>query len=432
MRLLIILSLALFSFGANEVSHAEPVFETLCSRAEPLRNNLRSYENEVGEYTLNIQMMETYKHFRTCKSKDPNVKIAPAFDVQLSALEKELQKQKDSTTQEWKNLNQRSLEIFTQTRALYQEYLEKLIKKNPSSNSVKIFKQFKERVRTVRLNKSRYCNSFNSTYNFVSHSIDTCNELLTYPRTTLITIYAHELTHSIDPCSLQLSLYHITTENPFSTGQLGAESDKDAYTVLPLDWALDSLFLERDQIQTVMSPLPLASNPYRSVLTCLQSSDSIHAQARKNPLKKATIQDEERMCSSSLQDGQMTEGFADWAAYEVLAHFLSKKTESDLSRQIFEGTLNVITNQCLSLQSDIEIEMRKAIVASDKCRGENEAFLNFQSNLRNQLLLDTHPQGKLRINKLYGAQPVLANLLKKHLKMNRNSKSDDITYCKQR
>ncbi|HEY8270847.1 MAG TPA: hypothetical protein VIG33_08140, partial [Pseudobdellovibrionaceae bacterium] len=423
-------SLLLMVFGINDSAKAGSVYQTLCSKAGLNKNQVRAYENNQGEYVLNIQMFETYKHFRACTHKDPRVKINPSFEPQLEFLENELKKHQDVQSQEWTDLNHRSFEIFRETQTLYQEYIENLISGKTSAAQKNVLEKIKKRITTVRINKSHDCNSFNSNYNFVSHSIDTCNELLSYPLTTLMAIYAHEITHSIDPCSLQFPLSHIAKENPFSSNQLiGENAYNDAYTALPLEWALEDLFLEKDQLRTVIAPLRFELNPFQKALECLQSEKSIHAQKRKKPLEKSNVKDEEHMCSSSLQDGQMAETFADWMAYEVLAYSFKKQKSPELSEQIFEGTLNVVANECEQLESEIEVEMRKAITASAKCRSDNENFFNFQKRLRDQTLLDTHPHGELRINKLYGAQPTLRRLLQKHLRTEKDSLHDKVIYC---
>ncbi|MGZ3796545.1 MAG: hypothetical protein ACXVB1_09275 [Pseudobdellovibrionaceae bacterium] len=426
-----VLSALLSLLALSELSNAESVYQALCSKAGLNKNQVRSYENNQGEYVVNIQMLETYKHYRGCTKRDPSVKIDPLFEPKLQLLENELKKHEDVQSQEWLDLNRRSFEIFRETQAIYQEYIEKLIQGRTSAAQKKILAKIKERIATVRINKSRDCNSFNSDYNFVSHSIDTCNELLSYPRTTLMAIYAHEITHSIDPCSLQFSLSHIDKENPFSGNQLMEQKAyEDAYTALPSAWAMEDLFLEKDQLRVVMAPLPFKLNPFHEVLECLQSKESVHAQKRKNPLEESNVKDDEHMCSSTLQDGQMAETFADWMAYEVLASYLKKQPSPKLSEQIFEGTLNIIANECEQLESEIEVEMRKAITASAKCRVDNEKFFNFQKNLRGQKLLDTHLHGSLRINKLYAVHPTLRRFLQKYLRIDEDSLSNQARYCK--
>ncbi|MGZ3775400.1 MAG: hypothetical protein ACXVCY_09415 [Pseudobdellovibrionaceae bacterium] len=331
-------------------------------------------------------MFETYKHFRSCKNAGKEFLKNPLYAKTIENLENELVKQLDNESESWSQLNKRNLEIFTEAKTLLIEYLDKRLTKTTDKNQKKSLASIKNRVATVRLNKSHYCNSFNSNYNFVSHSIDTCNELLTYPDTTLFVIYAHELSHSIDPCSLQFSLSLINSENPFKQNQIFNESQpNNAYTTLPRKWALEDLMVDDNQLVTLEPPLPFKQNDFKNILNCLQLPDSVQAKKRKNKITNPTVADDEKMCSSSLQDGQMAEAFADWIAYEVLIPYLEKNRKTlDLKEAVYDGTLNIIANECSQLESNIELEMKKSINAVPGCKADNEHFLNFNNSCENK------------------------------------------------
>lgn len=90
-----------------------------------------------------------------------------------------------------------------------------------------------------------------------------------------------------------------------------------------------------------MKPLRYDSNPFKNVLECLQTEGSVQAHQRQNKIEKALVVDEERMCSSIFEDGQMAETFADWVAYEVLAHSFEKNQKGNLKQKVFESDVEV-------------------------------------------------------------------------------------------
>ncbi|MGZ3769973.1 MAG: hypothetical protein ACXVCP_08230 [Bdellovibrio sp.] len=410
-------------------SRANTVYKAFCEMNQANKNQLKIYENYNGDYAINLQMFETYKHFRACKNKDLNLKIDSTYDSALKNLEIEFQHQQNLKLEEIAELNHKSFEAFTEAQSLLERYFNELIAKTSEPMRKNILIQIKNRVATVRLNKARYCNAFNANYNFVSHSVDTCTEILSLPKTTLVAIYAHELTHSIDPCSLQFSFFKIKDENPFWREQLTEKSvPLDAYTALPKDWATEDLILEEQQIETAMQPLLYALNPYQKVLECIQSKQSVNAQKRRNPIEQPLVVDNEQMCSSTLQDGQMAEGFADWMAYEVLAYAFDKAKEEDLKEKVFETVLNITSNECSQTESAVEIAMRTAVMASEKCQDENKTFFMRQKNLRDQTLVDTHPSGLRRVDRLFAVQPIIRKLLLKYY-FPKEFITDDGIYC---
>lgn len=280
------------------------------------------------------------------------------------------------------------------------------------------------------MSKSKFCNSYNTSYNPVNHSISICDEILSFPESTLAVILAHELAHALDPCMVQFTLSHVDNENPFADKNSVSDINdlKDGFTTIPYEWAKLDFFVEREHFKTSASPIEYTKNPFRPVTICLQSPQSVHAERRKNTIANSIVPDEERMCNSAFDDGQMQEAFADWLGYEIFALYIESKPQIEQAQLLREGTLNITTNECAELESDFEIQMRSAILNSEKCKADNVVYFQLVEQLRSQKLKDNHPGGQLRIDRLFFAQPYLQSLSIKYLNAV-TTESNKLNYC---
>lgn len=106
---------------------------------------------------------------------------------------------------EYDRNEQRTINIFKDVKKDLIEIVEKSYdKKNPSYEVVL------ERLKTIRYEKKNFieflgttdCLSPNASYMPNRHSIKICPQLMNSPTEMIATVVAHELAHSIDPCSL--------------------------------------------------------------------------------------------------------------------------------------------------------------------------------------------------------------------------------------
>jgi hypothetical protein len=405
-------------------------YRELCSQIAQDKHSIYAYKNNNNEYLINVHLLGVYKHFKGCKARDENVKINSSFDSQIQEIEQEIKKIENLDAETLSRLNLRMFNIFNQIKNLHIDYLNRISVKNSDPKKRHILEDLKTRISKIRLSKSKYCNSYNTSYNPINHSISICDETLFFPESTLAVILAHELAHALDPCMLQFTLSHVDNENPFASKNSVSDISelKDGYTTIPFEWAKLDFFVEREHFKTSAAPTEYSKNPFRTVTKCLQSPQSVHAEPRKNTIANSIVTDEERMCNSAFDDGQMQEAFADWLGYEIFALFLESKPQAKQAQLIKEGTLNITTNECADLESDFEIQMRSAILNSEKCKADNAAYFQLVDQLRSQKLKDNHPGGQLRIDRLFYAQPYLQSLSSKYLNAV-TAESNKLKYC---
>lgn len=74
--------------------------------------------------------------------------------------------------------------------------------------------------------------------------------------------------------------------------------------------------------------------------------------------------------------------------------------------------------------------MRTAILSSETCKEDNEKFFNRQKSLREQKLVDTHPNGSRRVDRLFAVHPEIQRLLFKYYPADPSQvKSDRAAHC---
>ncbi len=404
--------LAPLAFGGSETVS---LFDRFCSEFQQASEQPLSYTNQKSEHVANIQMIETFKLFKTCQFKDPGVRIKPQFNANLNEIESAFKKTLNLSQDDISVLNQRALNIFNSTQSLYLNLLKDL-EVSPANLSVKkYYSELAQRISTVRLLRSKNCNMNNAAYDPITHSIHICKEILNYPEATLVAVIAHELSHSIDPCLLQFSLSSILGSNPFSNKDYISEKSGPlkAYTTIPFEWAESDFDVLRENFQTISPGRTALENPFYQKIKCLERDESVHAKPRLMPLGDSVINDTEGMCSATTQDGEIQESFSDWMAYEVLALYLKKLPASELKPALFEGVLNITANECSTLQSNIEMEMRALMLKSPLCSPEAERFFKQVDQLRSQTFVSAHPNGQRRVDRLYLAQPLIRKMIQK-------------------
>jgi hypothetical protein len=404
--------LAPIAFGGSAKAS---LFDQFCSEFQQVSEQPLAYTNQKSEYVVNIQMIETFKLFKACQFKDPGVQIKPQFNAKFNEIESAFKKTLSLSQDDISALNFRALRIFNSTQILYLHLLRNL-EESPANLTVKkYYAELEQRVSTVRLFKSKNCNMNNAAYDPITHSIHICKEILNYPEATLVAVIAHEFSHSIDPCLLQFSLSSILGSNPFSNKDYISDRSGPlkAYTTIPFEWAESDFDVLRANFQTISPGRAAIENPFYQKIKCLERNESVHAKPRLIPLGDSIINDTEGMCSATTQDGEIQESFSDWMAYEVLALYLKKLPASELKPALFEGVLNITANECSTLQSEIEMEMRTLMLKSPLCSPEAERFFKQVDQLRSQTFMSAHPNGQRRVDRLYLAQPSIRKLIQK-------------------
>lgn len=422
--------ISIFSFDSRA---SDSLFDHLCSDFHAVRNKAISYRNSNSEYVVNIQMLETYKKFETCQAKDQNIKLDPSFDLKVAEIEATFENSMNLTAEDLSFLNTKALRIFNLSKDRYLSILRSLQEKASAPDVKETFGELQQRIRTVRLTKSKACGMYNAAYDPITHSINICKEILKYPEATLVSIIAHELSHSIDPCILQFSLSSVIGSNPFfKRDAVFNESDlKNAYTTIPFEWAESDFDIPKENFQTLSQGFGFDRNPFKQNIMCLEGENSVRAIPRQDSLKNSSVEDAAGMCSSSSGSGEIQESFADWMAYEILALHLRDLSVPRKNEALYEGVLNITVNECRTLESDIEREMKRLMQNSPICGPDVEKFFVFLDKLRGQRLVGSHPNGQRRVDRLFLAQPYIRSLIDGNI-LSRDAGSGDLSlrYCR--
>ena len=133
----------------------------------------------------------------------------------------------------------------------------------------------------------------NAFYSPINHSMNMCPGILMLPDPSLLFVIAHEIGHSIDPCSFQIPLMLVDSDkvNKFISESSFSKLDSESFKKLfPKDTAmmnLEPLFFINDSDQVskmvekgflkVVDPgLNLKQYPFKSVVNCFVDKNHIH------------------------------------------------------------------------------------------------------------------------------------------------------------
>lgn len=313
------------------------------------------------------------------------------------------------------------------------------------------------------------CPGPNAFYNPGTHSFTLCPQVMQLPDASIKAIIAHELGHSIDPCTITSSLIQVDGQkNPAFDDSKKIDYFKETREkngIIDLKLTLPSQTLDnkdamvdifpeynnqnRSKIyqnfttKTLSSSIPIEKNPFASVISCLGSSKSIGAKSASEKeiektidevigqLKASGATDESEKiknlqkaksnlpelvktkgyCAGFLptQGGgksQFQEAFADWVAGEVLAKDLNGLSEKDKKIKTFESIGFFAGVGCASVQEAANAKV-KDLVKQIGCdqKIDNDLQNLFTISQANGRTSDEHPFEADRVNKVFFANP---------------------------
>ncbi|NDG85210.1 MAG: hypothetical protein EBX52_09280, partial [Proteobacteria bacterium] len=321
---------------------------------------------------------------------------------------------------------------FTRFEEVKKSIVRILDAKRTPANASQI-DSMKARIRTIRfedpLKGGAVCQGGpNAFYQPAEHSFTLCPSVLMLPDETLRSIIAHELGHSIDPCSITSDLIEVTgegktgksgpgdlgdlmnmtqgpTKKDFSPKIPSQESDSKDRRVNTSPEEIDEKLKGEYQsysIKTLAPGIPIDRNPLKSVVECLGTKSSVEARKVDQKYIETAIRDrikdlkgsgipgnsseitrledvEENLpslvkqkgyCSgvlpSSEGESQFQEAFSDWVSGEVTAQTLKSAPPEDRKRLAFESVGFLPAVDCPVIDAGID-DYKKALLASLKC-----------------------------------------------------------------
>lgn len=295
------------------------------------------------------------------------------------------------------------------------------------------------------------CTSPNAFYDPQKHEFVICPQVMMLPKSSLMMIIAHEIAHSIDPCTLssELKEYKITGDlnrtkmflqmmKQSPDNLILSDLDSEDKTLYSVDYTEDkntmaSLKYEYlDGIEptnnVIAKGIPAENNPFSKILTCFESPSSIEAtkfdpnlaiekvkKSLKDSDKKYSEDDlksfinRKKYCSfvSGSIDGHRSkyeETFADWMATEVVAHedLLSKEKAIE-SAGFFAQFLCPVKNSFI----DKITAFRKA----NGCASEDNTSAFDAMSTYGWLKGDSHAGATKRVERIMFANPAIAKAI---------------------
>ncbi|WP_413558626.1 hypothetical protein [Bdellovibrio sp. HCB209] len=277
------------------------------------------------------------------------------------------------------------------------------------------------------------CISPNAAYNLEDHSITICPQTMNMPEGALVGTLAHEFGHSFDSCSSAL-----------------AYSSQGA--VFPL-W-MNMLVKENKSKQTV-DGISAKENPFKNVITCLQSEKSIgvkvptkselHAAVDKkrkfleSEMQEAFREDQEQSdgeesfsrgssrdasvaalddedsninkyyddyCGCAALSGSilLNEAFADWVSGETIASMTSELPADKAKEFAFASSGIFYSQGCAEVADKVE---KYAQALAPKCK----SLENYIKDQHSHVEALPHPDTAKRVNRIYMAKPEIRKAL---------------------
>lgn len=403
------------------------IFESQCSQLSRKAQELYLYQDSAGYRIPNSAMIELAGFAEQCSdSPFPQARVEDPFIYPEKFMNEAAAGGKtalESHQAVLRKAQQRAGKIFDETQQLILDYLKE--KKN-SSNSSQIDNMI-SRAQSVKLSFPRMtgskrdlfsagCDSPNAWYSPSEHKIIMCPQFLNYPEAALLWTMAHELGHAFDPCHLAIDF-----------------SNEGA--LFP-DWMDDFSSSRKKSFAAV----PADKNPFKSVISCLQSSQSTgvvipskaqliaEADQELHQLKKEAKDlgiedlasviadnkerkkiihahyDEFKACPQLTGQGHISESFADWIGAEILA----KKLSQIMDR--FKAQEFVLSSQAVFLATscgNIRQSLLDKFKPAEKCSSSDD-LARFKAIDKESL---HHLSPSRRINRILFAKPEIKRAL---------------------
>lgn len=408
--------------------------ESLCSKAAENANSLYLATDSEGHKVINSSLLQVLTMAEMCGeqpqlaalAKDPFTFPQAMIDERVAGSAEQLKKNKE-LYQQSKVRNQR---IFEDAKKKVIAVLEARKKSGSDSGIDNLI----ARVRSTKLDIKDYtsmdqlysegCSGANAYYRPDAASVHLCPQYMNFPEGNIFSIFAHEIGHSIDPCST-------------------------AYETI------DGKILEAPPSQAMkkqsnyLASLSLDKNPLVKVVSCLMSNKSINAQvpSKQKALSvideraRAVLDDREsryegeegeempsdafmaqiddekaaleqsydafKFCPHISGGGHVAEASADWIASQAMGLKLAEIPESAKAKEFaWFSQSNFMSRDCQAVKETAKKTATKAITSGCLSRYPLEEALEL-----NHTEADSHPDSRRRTNRIYFAQPEIKKAL---------------------
>lgn len=265
--------------------------------------------------------------------------------------------------------------------------------------------------------KEAGCDYPNAFYASDVHAFTMCTQFMIEPDASVLATMAHEIGHSIDPCTLADGLY--------------PNADKNGYTTEPDD----------DEANEFAKDYGFSENPMSSVVSCLASKNSVGARLANIDLVRKNLQtkmqylrnkgatetspeitslkttltnldqsfSEHRACSELPGKSEMQEAFADWVSSKVVAKKVSELPEDQQKAYAVIAQGSFLETECVTIKPDAVANMDKAIEGTSCDPG---VYNRDVANINAAVAKDEHPDSSIRVNRIYMAEPEYRKALK--------------------
>lgn len=352
--------------------------------------------------------------------------------------------------------------IFSEVKADYIEYLKSkrgLFNKDEIDRAIQRVGLIKFKTPVLSKELMAACEMPNAWYQADSNSVTVCPGWFDRPKMFLYETFAHELSHSIDSCSLSAPMRikstkaDIVEDGPFEVKLTMDKLNQSEVKIFEID---SSGMKPTDQ--KLMS---LKNNPFNKVLSCLKDDKSIGADVPdRNQIKLSidnAIEGLRKIGRSNLQDtyfqylsfaknnldqfmsyygecnmphqnglSQVEEAFADKMASELVAKKIEKMPKAKAKEEMAKLVLG-------DLNSDNLICPRGNVQKTIKAKGEEIGCESYFANKTNAMKMadalkmsseynkDSHPPMSARYDKIIFAHPKIRAAL--------DCKKDGGKYC---
>lgn len=296
-----------------------------------------------------------------------------------------------------------------------------------------------------RLWMSPYCSGIlpNAYYDRATHSINLCLGFYHFPDSTLVSVIAHEMAHTIDPCLSQFPIYRVdwakfAAEEKAGGGGADRRRMIQILREIPQGTEVTShlldlestpevvrFFEKRGVLKRMHEGVPYKEAVFSDVYACLKSErgggfSSVNPKKlqplvrevakyrseirepaydpafdEKHILKTLSIHPE---CVALDRYSQLGEAFSDWVAARVVGEFLTEiKLQSDLERL---GPFAYFGNLVCAERHRLKARNQQSVGAILRDVKEDYAKL-----------LDEHPASRSRIDKIYLKDPNIRRAL---------------------
>lgn len=342
-----------------------------------------------------------------------------------------------------------------------QKRLISLLEKRKNGTNEKQIDSMISRIKLIRLDAPSMadqsmgaCRSPNAFYNPSNHKFVMCRQVMNYPDENLKMIIAHELGHSIDPCTATEPLASVEVEEqkiqsmkfpeykndlivPFQFKV--PDQGKGKFTAQNKSWFEADNAPQKVKFADVAPAVPLKENPFSSVVECLASRESVNARtadletvkknlkdqiakykASQDPIGQAkakelegtlsridTTWENRKACSILPGKSEMQEAFSDWLASQLVSEDVenaAKKSQAEAQKLAFESQGFFLSFGCFSSVPDLAADVKTQAKKSG-CGYEKSEYIKDLSAIYNAESKDEHPDMERRVEKIMLANP---------------------------